>query len=254
MQALNGRQTMNKLLFVAITLFISGCADHVYPPDYNADKKIGQGLAQSNPVIKPPYQVGTLLPANPNLQDQDRDGVINARDNCTSTIESLKINNDGCALLENTQKNIIFSAHFNTRESDISSEDRKALDKLANDFINSKYQYLLVVGHTDDEGSNESNILLSIDRAVALASVLIQEYYIEEDQILISGLADQLPIATNDDDQGRAKNRRADAYLTNQKNLDRFKWDIWSVDQQDIYSDTKPNQEFKILTFEEADQ
>jgi hypothetical protein len=113
---------------------------------------------------------------------------------------------------------------------------------------------LLVVGHTDDEGSNESNILLSIDRAVALASVLIQEYYIEEDQILISGLADQLPIATNDDDQGRAKNRRADAYLTNQKNLDRFKWDIWSVDQQDIYSDTKPNQEFKILTFEEADQ
>ncbi|CAH0993404.1 Peptidoglycan-associated lipoprotein [Sinobacterium norvegicum] len=246
---------MNKFFLSVLLLILTGCAEHVYPPEDNSNNDTEQGVnASANRSINPPYQVGTLLPADAGLKDADKDGVIDARDNCNATIESLKINNDGCALLSNKQKKVIFSAHFNTDDAVISNDDKIALEQLANEFLNSKYQYLLVVGHTDSEGSKESNILLSIDRAVALASVLTQKYYIEEDQILISGLADQLPVASNEDEQGRAENRRADTYLTNQKNLDRFKWDIWSVDQKDIYSNNQPNQTFKILTFEGVDQ
>jgi outer membrane protein OmpA-like peptidoglycan-associated protein/uncharacterized protein YidB (DUF937 family) len=68
-------------------------------------------------------------------------------------------------------------------------------------------------GHTDATGDAESNKKLSLDRANAVKDLLVQGG-IDPGRIATSGLGDEQPIASNDTDQGRAKNRRTELVVT----------------------------------------
>jgi outer membrane protein OmpA-like peptidoglycan-associated protein len=64
-------------------------------------------------------------------------------------------------------------------------------------------------GHTDNVGSDEANLTLSNNRAQSVVDYLIKKG-IATTRLTAKGYGETLPIATNDTDAGRAKNRRTE--------------------------------------------
>jgi outer membrane protein OmpA-like peptidoglycan-associated protein len=72
---------------------------------------------------------------------------------------------------------------------------------------------VLVAGYTDNVGNPDSNLKLSIARAGAVRDWLIDASGIAATQFAIQGYGDTRPIASNETDAGRAKNRRVEITL-----------------------------------------
>jgi len=69
-------------------------------------------------------------------------------------------------------------------------------------------------GHTDNTGDAAANKQLSLNRANAIEALLTQDG-IDPARISTDGWGDEKPIATNDSEEGRAKNRRTDLVVLN---------------------------------------
>ena len=67
---------------------------------------------------------------------------------------------------------------------------------------------LVLEGHTDSRGSDAYNIDLSSRRAAAVKQKLAADYGIDADRISSVGYGESRPIASNQTDEGRARNRR----------------------------------------------
>ncbi|SMF62502.1 OmpA family protein [Trinickia caryophylli] len=72
---------------------------------------------------------------------------------------------------------------------------------------------ILVAGHTDNAGTPENNLKLSIARAGAIRDWLIDASGIPATQFAIQGYGDTRPIAGNETADGRARNRRVEITL-----------------------------------------
>jgi len=72
---------------------------------------------------------------------------------------------------------------------------------------------ILVAGYTDNVGAPDSNLALSIARAEAVRDWLVDASGIPATQFAIQGYGDTRPIAGNDTDAGRARNRRVEITL-----------------------------------------
>ncbi len=72
---------------------------------------------------------------------------------------------------------------------------------------------LFIAGHTCDIGSAEYNACLSQKRAEAVKDYLV-EVGIMGEYIKAKGYGEEKPIADNDTEEGRIKNRRVEFYIT----------------------------------------
>lgn len=72
---------------------------------------------------------------------------------------------------------------------------------------------ILVAGYTDNVGDPRSNLKLSTARAEAVRNWLIDASGIPATQFAIQGYGDTRPVADNDTDAGRARNRRVEITL-----------------------------------------
>lgn len=72
---------------------------------------------------------------------------------------------------------------------------------------------ILVAGYTDNVGSADSNLTLSLARAGAVRDWLIEASGIAATQFATQGYGDTRPIASNDTPEGRARNRRVEITL-----------------------------------------
>jgi len=68
-------------------------------------------------------------------------------------------------------------------------------------------------GHTDNTGDPEANKKLSVDRAEAIKALLVAGG-IDGSRITTAGWGQEKPIATNDTEEGKAKNRRTELIVT----------------------------------------
>jgi outer membrane protein OmpA-like peptidoglycan-associated protein len=69
---------------------------------------------------------------------------------------------------------------------------------------------LKIVGHTDADGSEDTNLKLSKDRAAAVKDALITIYNIDESRLSTEGKGETVPVADNDTADGKAQNRRVE--------------------------------------------
>lgn len=67
-----------------------------------------------------------------------------------------------------------------------------------------------IEGHTDSVGSDADNLALSLARARAVRSFLLERIDLPEAQVEVAGHGESRPVAGNDDEAGRAQNRRVD--------------------------------------------
>lgn len=88
-----------------------------------------------------------------------------------------------------------------------------ALGKLATVLINNPEIEITVEGHTDNVGTDLSNWDLSVMRATSIIRILTEKK-VDPKRITASGRGPFLPVASNDTEEGRAKNRRTEIILS----------------------------------------
>jgi outer membrane protein OmpA-like peptidoglycan-associated protein len=83
------------------------------------------------------------------------------------------------------------------------------LDRLATLLKNNPEKKIEIGGHTDNVGSDEANLTLSNNRAQSVVDYLVKKG-IAVNRLTAKGYGESVPIATNDTDAGRSKNRRTE--------------------------------------------
>jgi OmpA-OmpF porin, OOP family len=99
---------------------------------------------------------------------------------------------------------------FRFNKSDVKPESKPALYEIAKMLKHSPSMRVWVVGHTDSVGTLEANMKLSESRAAAVASALAANYGISEARLRGCGAGSLTPVASNNTEDGRAKNRRVE--------------------------------------------
>ena len=104
---------------------------------------------------------------------------------------------------------------FQTGKSKIVSSDEKGINEIAKFMIKYPFIYVEIHGHTDNKGTPESNLTLSKNRADA-AKKLLTDKNVPPGRIRTKGFGETKPIASNDLEEGRAKNRRIEFHIFKQ--------------------------------------
>lgn len=98
---------------------------------------------------------------------------------------------------------------FETSKYDLQLESFPELNRLATFIKSSGNINIKISGHTDDVGSAEYNMNLSLKRAIAVKEYLVA-VGCNESQILAVGYGEEKPIESNETEEGRASNRRVE--------------------------------------------
>jgi outer membrane protein OmpA-like peptidoglycan-associated protein len=72
---------------------------------------------------------------------------------------------------------------------------------------------IVVEGHTDSQGSDSANLILSQDRADAVKQYIVTNFGRNPERISSIGYGEARPVATNETAEGRARNRRIDLVI-----------------------------------------
>jgi outer membrane protein OmpA-like peptidoglycan-associated protein len=111
--------------------------------------------------------------------------------------------------LANTGKTIVYGIHFDTASATIKPDSEAALVEIVKLLKGSPTLNVYVVGHTDSVGSLDSNLKLSSARAAAVVNALVARG-IAASRLKSAGVGPYSPVASNDTDAGKAKNRRVE--------------------------------------------
>lgn len=164
----------------------------------------GDGVPDSTDAC-PNTPHGVVVDARGCPLDSDGDGVPDYLDKCPNTPAGTKVDAQGCPIPVATTFDLTVEFAFNSTEiNDLSFRElRRAMTFMReNPKMNAE-----VEGHTDNIGSAAFNQRLSERRADAVKDVLVKSG-IEADRITTVGYGLTRPIAPNDTEEGRAKNRR----------------------------------------------
>ena len=112
--------------------------------------------------------------------------------------------------LSTTGKIDIYGILFDVDRAELKPESRATLEEVANLLKSDPSLRLEVAGHTDNTGGADHNMKLSVTRAAAVVNALVGTFGIEKSRLQPRGYGDTKPVAPNDSDQGRAKNRRVE--------------------------------------------
>jgi outer membrane protein OmpA-like peptidoglycan-associated protein len=124
----------------------------------------------------------------------------------TIVADAVTFNND----IKATGHTAIYGIYFDTGKSTVKPESAQAIDEIAKLLNADPSLKIFVVGHTDNQGGVESNIKLSQDRGEAVLQVLVRDHGIAAVRLKSYGCGLFSPIASNDNEEGRYKNRRVE--------------------------------------------
>lgn len=96
---------------------------------------------------------------------------------------------------------------FESGSAVITVDGERLLDKIATILRKVGPTRLLIAGHTDNVGNRQANILLSIRRASAVKSYLV-DHGVAAKTLGVTGYGPDRPVASNTTATGRARNRR----------------------------------------------
>jgi outer membrane protein OmpA-like peptidoglycan-associated protein len=103
--------------------------------------------------------------------------------------------------------------YFGFNSFELQKESKAVLDQLIEFLIENDNISIQIQGHTDNIGNDASNLKLSESRAEAVYRYLIAEG-INENRLTYKGFGKSEPVASNDSEEGRAKNRRTVFVIT----------------------------------------
>ncbi len=164
--------------------------------------------------------VKAVPPPNPDDKDSDGDGVPDVVDNCPNVPGPAE--NHGCPVAQPQQVTIqrertIHSriklgaeVNFANNRWTIERSSFGILNQLAEVIVaHPELAHLRVEGHTDSVGTRQKNIQLSDHRANAVRAYL-ENHGVPKGHLTAKGYADERPIHSNENEVGRAHNRRVE--------------------------------------------
>ncbi len=140
------------------------------------------------------------------LDDSDRDGVPDYKDKCPNTPRGTKVDENGCPLV-GEKLLILHGINFEFDSAKIKEDSEIKLDEAAGTLEANPSIKVSIEGHTCSTGSEEYNLGLSKRRADAVKDYLISKG-IAGERLSTVGKGEEDPIAPNDTQEGRSKNRR----------------------------------------------
>jgi OOP family OmpA-OmpF porin len=168
-----------------------------------ADLMSGDGVAvfvekvflKKKVVVPPPVKV------TPN--DSDGDGVNDDEDQCPGTPAGAVVNAVGCWTLD--------SVLFDFDKAAIKSEGYPLLDAIVVIMENNPTMSIELQGHTDNVGTEEYNMDLSMRRSNSVASYLVEKGILRN-RMATTGFGFKSPVALNGTNFGRSLNRRVELH------------------------------------------
>ncbi|MBE0491233.1 MAG: OmpA family protein [Sulfurospirillum sp.] len=164
---------------------------------------------QAQPVVQPqpaPAPAPVFVPAPVVDDDIDKDGVPNALDKCPNSPKNQIVNQDGC------MKVIRLHVNFDYDSAKVQTQELKKIYEVIEFMIANPDFSVTLDGHTDAKGSQKYNQALGLKRANAMAK-LLESKGISAAKITTNSYGEDNPVASNDDEAGRAMNRRVDAHF-----------------------------------------
>lgn len=149
--------------------------------------------------------------------DSDGDGILDEDDHCpdvagVAEFHGCLLSSDDLEMIKKTSENLFFS----TGSSTLSDNQKTELDALAKLLLLHPEVKATIKGHTDSVGSDESNLILSKERANSVKNYLASKG-IDDNHISTYSYGETKPVATNETTEGRAENRHALINITTYK-------------------------------------
>jgi OmpA-OmpF porin, OOP family len=104
----------------------------------------------------------------------------------------------------------LYGIYFDTNQDKIRPDSEPLLKEIAKLLSSNPQLNIHVVGHTDNQGKPDFNLDLSRRRAAAVVHELESRYSIPANRLDSFGCGLYAPVASNDSEEGRAKNRRVE--------------------------------------------
>lgn len=198
----------------------------------------GDGVLDSKDKC-PTTPAGRKVNADGCEMDKDGDGVVDALDKCPTTPAGRKVNAEGCELdtdgdgivdgadkcptvfaktadgcpvaaAEPAPKKLVLEGvNFDNNKATLRPEAITVLDQAAVSLKEWGSVNVEVAGHTDNVLSDAYNLKLSQRRAEAVREYLITKG-VAADRLTAKGYGESKPVAGNDTDEDRYKNRRVE--------------------------------------------
>ena len=154
--------------------------------------------------------------------DSDGDGVPDSIDACPGTPMNVVVDERGCPVqvdIEDTLK-MELRVFFDNDKSIIKNQYKPEIAKVAEKMREYPNSVASIEGHASKTGPSAAyNQRLSEARAVAVKSMLTNEFGIEPNRLSTVGYGYDRPIADNNTEEGRAMNRRVFAIITGDKTM-----------------------------------
>lgn len=183
----------------------------------------GDGVVDSKDKC-PNTPAGRKVNADGCELDRDGDGIVDGDDKCPDVYAKTA---DGCPLAAVTEaapkpapvpaaepaplprKLVLEGVNFDYDKATLRQEDLAIIDQNAEDLKKWGDVDVEIAGHTDNRGSDKYNLHLSQHRAAAVRTYLISKG-ISADRLTAKGYGESQPVADNNTDEGRFKNRRVE--------------------------------------------
>lgn len=101
---------------------------------------------------------------------------------------------------------------FAPGRADIQPGVRPVLDQFAQSVVQNPGSVIQIVGHTDATGDDAANLQLARQRAEAVRDYLVSRG-VQANRLVAVGRGESEPVASNDTEQGRARNRRFEIFV-----------------------------------------
>jgi OOP family OmpA-OmpF porin len=154
----------------------------------------------------PNTPAGRKVDANGCELDTDGDGLVDGVDKCPTVYAKTA---DGCPLPPPPKKLVLEGVNFDNDKATLRPESIAVLDKAAESLKEWGDVKVEVAGHTDSVSGDDYNMKLSQNRAETVRSYLISKG-IAADRLTAKGYGESSPVADNETEEGRFKNRRVE--------------------------------------------
>jgi len=107
-------------------------------------------------------------------------------------------------------KLISYGIYFDSGKDVVKPESYGSINEIATVLKEHPDLRIKIVGHTDADGDNNSNLELSKRRAANVKAALVNEFGIDANRIETDGAGESQPLAPNDNPENKSKNRRVE--------------------------------------------
>lgn len=140
--------------------------------------------------------------------DSDADGVADHLDRCRDTPEGSAVDARGCPVA-GERFAIVTNINFDFDRASVRGDVKKRLSRVIRLLQEMPEIDVEIVGYTDDVGSVDYNLALSMRRAESVRDYMVAQG-IDASRLSVSGRGEADPIVPNSTPEGQAVNRRVE--------------------------------------------